>query len=334
MDRGRDADPNETEPIEPKPIDTEPTVAEPIATEPIVAEPIATEPIATAEPSAFVRPAVGPDDEGPKSGGPERGHRKRPGIWFPVIIFVVLLAAGAAVGRYVVPAGAPAGGSEPPVQAVPSGQAGRTDAPPATEAPVLPTTPLRPADQLAAWAEKISTTVDVPVVAIQAYGYAQLSLRQIDPGCNLTWTTLAGIAEVESRHGQAGGAVLELTGRSSPPITGPLLDGKGGRALVRDSDAGAFDGDSTFDRAMGPMLLMPSAWRAHAIDADSDGIVDPFDLDDAALTMGRLLCSGSEDMASRNGWNAAVAQFREGTRYIRSVFDAADSYGQRTRHIV
>ena len=92
--------------------------------------------------------------------------------------------------------------------------------------------------------------------------------------------------------------MLEQGGRSSPAIVGPLLDGKDGRAVVRDTDAGAFDGDATYDRAMGPLRLMPAMWRAHAIDADADGILDPYESTTPALALARMLCSGTEDLTS------------------------------------
>jgi membrane-bound lytic murein transglycosylase B len=71
----------------------------------------------------------------------------------------------------------------------------------------------------------------------------------------------------------------------------------------------------------------------HAIDADTDGILDPYDLDDSALTLARLLCSGEEDLRTADGWNAAVGRYHPGASYARSVFQAADDYGQRTRNI-
>jgi membrane-bound lytic murein transglycosylase B len=175
--------------------------------------------------------------------------------------------------------------------------------------------------------------VNVPAVAIQAYGYAELFTQNQDPSCHLRWSTLAGIGEVESGHGQAEGAVLQATGRSAPILMGPLQDGKGGRALVNDTDAGAFDGDATYDRALGPLRLMPTQWREFGIDADADGIVDPFDLDDASLAMARLLCAGDDDMSQLAGWNKAIARHHPGDAYAGSIFKAANSYGQRTRDI-
>jgi membrane-bound lytic murein transglycosylase B len=249
-------------------------------------------------------------------------------------MFVALLVAAVVVGRVIVPAGGPSAGATPPVQSPStSPTTAPTTSPGVTGLPQLPTPQPRPADALAGWAQRVSDAIKVPEVAVQAYGFAQLSLQQTDPNCHVTWTTLAGIAQVESTHGQAGGAVLEPGGRSTPPIAGPLLDGRDGRALVRDTDAGAFDGDATYDRTMGPLRLLPTVWRAQAIDADADGILDPYDIDDASLALARLLCSGTEDLGRRAGWTAAVERYRNTAGYARSVFREADNYGQLTRSV-
>ncbi len=291
-----------------------------------------TRPTADLEaPTAAVREVAPPDEED----APPATHRRGPGLWLPLAVFGALLVAAAVVGRFVVPAGGPDPGAAPQPQA----EGDRTPGAPTFDAtlgptlPLLPTPPIRPADALADWAGRVAAVIGVPIVAIQAYGYAQLHMQTSDPQCRLGWTTLAGVGEVESHHGQAAGAVLEPAGRSTPVIVGPVLNGQDGRALVRDTDGGAFDGDVTFDRAMGPMHLLSSVWRTHAIDADADGILDPFDIDDASLTLARFLCSGPEDLGRLADWNAAIGRHHSGDAYARSVFQAADGYGQRTRGI-
>lgn len=262
--------------------------------------------------------------------GPAASHRRPPGVLLPASVFGVLLVLAAVVGRYVIPTHGTDTASAPTAAAT-TGPA--TTGPAATQTSAGPTPPGRPADALSQWASAVGRALNVPEVAIQAYGYAQYVLAQRDQACHVSWTTLAGIGQVESQHGQAGGAVLELSGRSTPPIVGPVLDGQGGRALVRDTDAGAFDGDATFDRAMGPLRLLPSVWQAFAVDADGDGILDPYDLDDSALALATLLCSGSEDLSKAAGWNAAIARYHPGTTYAKSVFTVADDYGRRSHSV-
>jgi hypothetical protein len=256
--------------------------------------------------------------------------------WWLAVLAVVLIGSGVLVARYVLPKSAPSRGAMPPgpvaTRTLPPTPAISGEIIPPTGGNPIVTVPARPADALSGWAAQVAPVAQIPLVALQAYGYAQLSLEGTAPLCHLSWTTLAGIAEVESDHGQRG-AVLSPTGRSIPPILGPALDGAGGRALVNDTDAGAFDGDPKWDHAMGPLGILPGAWKVYAIDADADGILDPYDVDDAALAMGRLLCAGGDDMSGLDGWTKAVGRQHTGDAYAQSVFNAADSYGQRTRNV-
>jgi membrane-bound lytic murein transglycosylase B len=249
------------------------------------------------------------------------------------VIFVVLLAVGALLAQYLLT-------REPSRPAAAADAAPSSPAPTHTVAPVttpslpaLPKPPSRPADQLADWAGRVAPVVDIPVVALEAYGYAELLTKRDDPGCHLGWTTLAGVGEVESHHGQLNGAVLLPNGRSRPEILGPPLDGKNGNALVPDTDAGAYDGDPTYDRAMGPMQLLPSVWAIYAADADGDGILDVYDIDDASLALARMLCAGNEDLNQLSGWNAAIGRLHPGETYAKAVFTAADHYGQLSKSI-
>jgi hypothetical protein len=253
-------------------------------------------------------------------------------FWLPLVIFVVLLTGVALVGVI----GFPTHSSQ---LAVPTGSSTTTSTAPGPSAepppslPNLPTPPPRAADALVGWATKVNTVTDIPVVAAEAYGYAQLLAQNATPACHLGWTTLAAIGSVESDHGRAGGAVLDASGRSTPPINGPSLDGKDGRPLVPDTDGGAYDGDPNFDRAMGPLHLLPSMWVQYRIDADGDGILDPYDIDDASAALARLLCASGKDLSTRTGFAAALATYHPGDTYESTVFAAADSYGQRTSRI-
>jgi membrane-bound lytic murein transglycosylase B len=264
-----------------------------------------------------------------------RGSRRSGlGLWLTLAIITVILATAAVVGRFVVPHTA---STQSDVTASPTATAVVPPVPPPPTATpsvsALPTPPSRPADALADWAAKVGPAAGIPDVAVEAYGYAQLMLAQQRPSCHIGWTTLAAIGEIESDHGRVGGAVLGPNGRSVPPINGPALDGKAGRPLVKDTDAGAFDGDSTYDHMMGPLHLLPSVWSIYRTDADNDGILDPYDIDDASAALAKLLCSGPDDMNTLAGWKAAVARYHAGDPYGTQVFKAADSYGQRSSSV-
>lgn len=68
--------------------------------------------------------------------------------------------------------------------------------------------PGRTADKLTFWAEDLAVETGIPEPALRAYGNAELIARDAWPGCNLSWTTLAGIGQVETRHGSYSGRVL------------------------------------------------------------------------------------------------------------------------------
>ena len=96
---------------------------------------------------------------------------------------------------------------------------------------------------------------------MRAYKNAARNIDASTPGCHLPWTLLAGIGRVESDHGRYGGSVLGNDGVPRPAIVGVALNGKGPVAAIHDTDHGAFDGDTVWDRAVGPMQFIPSTWR-------------------------------------------------------------------------
>jgi membrane-bound lytic murein transglycosylase B len=174
-----------------------------------------------------------------------------------------------------------------------------------------------------AWVAHTALAAGVPEPAVRAYGVATLREQTADPGCHLAWTTLAGIGWVESQHGTLGGLSLGQDGRSSSRIDGPVLDGSGDVAAV-PGDAG------TWQRATGPLQFIPSTWERWGSDGDGDGVADPQDVDDAAYAAARYLCASGADLATGPGWSAAVFSYNHSEAYVRSVYDAAQSYADRT----
>jgi membrane-bound lytic murein transglycosylase B len=71
------------------------------------------------------------------------------------------------------------------------------------------------------------------------------------------------INQVESNHGQFGGARLRQDGTESQPITGVPLDRTDGVRDIPDADHGMLDGDSVHDRAVGPTQFLSSTWRQY-----------------------------------------------------------------------
>jgi len=271
-----------------------------------------------------------------------RRWASRPGsrLLVPGVIIALLLGGAFAAGRFLVPAAA-----KPRADvsaAVPEGTNGAETAAPATGEAPIPHAPTasptfspppgsveRPADVLAAWAAPRAVKLDIPPVAMQAYGYAELITGRTTPRCKLTWTTLAGIAKIESNHGRTNGALLQEDGKSLPAIVGPPLDGQSGRQAIPDTDGGTLDTDRTWDRAVGPMQFLPSTWKQVGVDADNDGVIDINDIDDASLTAAAYLCANGRDLSTLEGWNAAIHSYNVPEEYRAAVFNATNDYGRR-----
>lgn len=74
----------------------------------------------------------------------------------------------------------------------------------------------RGADQLRDWAEHLAPPLGIPVMALEAYGYAARVAEVENPKCHIAWTTLAGIGMVESHHGTYRGATIAPNGDVTP----------------------------------------------------------------------------------------------------------------------
>ena len=164
-------------------------------------------------------------------------------------------------------------------------------------------------------------------MALQAYADATLVTARNQPGCRLGWTTLAAIGTIESGNGTHGGAQLLADGRPSRPILGPALDGGNGTAAIRArAEDTAWHGDPEWSHAVGPMQFLPSTWTRWASDGDDDGVLDPNDLDDAALAAARYLCASGADLTEPAGWQAAVLSYNHDPAYVAQVLATANGY--------
>ena len=184
-----------------------------------------------------------------------------------------------------------------------------------------PVTAPVPADAAAriAWAAEREGTTGVPARVLVAGAGAEAAARTELADCGLSWVTLAGLGRVESNHGRYGGAVVDAAGRPSAPIRGPELDGTAGNREIRDTDGGRLDGDTTYDRAVGPLQFIPTTWARFGADGDADGASDPDDLDDAALAAARYLCADERDLRRGDDWRAAVLAYNRSQAYVDRV---------------
>src|SRR6476469_6307951 len=165
----------------------------------------------------------------------------------------------------------------------------------------------------------------IPNVALNAYRVAAARMTNSSPDCGIDWSLLAGIGRVESNHGRFGGATLNPDGTSTPQIKGPPLNG-GQFAFIRDTDGGAFDGDSSVYRAVGPMQFIPSTWKAYGADADGSGKADPFNINDAALAAAHYLCVAGGNLRTDAGQRDAVMAYNHSDSYVNEVLALAHAY--------
>jgi membrane-bound lytic murein transglycosylase B len=166
----------------------------------------------------------------------------------------------------------------------------------------------------------------IPEVALTAYLRAATVIDAADSTCHLPWQLVAAIGRVESDHGRARGSALTDRGIDRPAVFGPRLDGRHGTVVIEDTDAGRYDHDARFDRAMGPMQFIPSTWAIVGVDADNDGRRDPQDVYDAALAATVYLCSGPDDLSTAAGQRSAVFRYNHSRRYVALVLAIEKAY--------
>ncbi|HZI98412.1 MAG TPA: lytic transglycosylase domain-containing protein, partial [Actinomycetales bacterium] len=165
----------------------------------------------------------------------------------------------------------------------------------------------------------------MPPITLQSYVDAAARLATEDPSCRLGWSLLAGIGHVESRHGTFRDSFPGIDGTVVPPIIGIPLDGQG-VARIGDSDGGRWDGDTVFDRAVGPMQFIPGTWRAFGADGDGNGHADPQNVHDASLAAARYLCAGSGDLSQGSDLRRAVLRYNRSASYADHVLRLAYAY--------
>lgn len=159
--------------------------------------------------------------------------------------------------------------------------------------------------------------VDISPVAMSAYQQAALTVTGERPDCGLRWSMVAGIGKKESNH--AGGRTIAGDGSIEQPIIGVALDGRPGLAAISDTDGGRYDGDTVWDRAVGPMQFIPSTWQGREADGNGDGQADPHNYYDAALSTARKLCADGGDLTNSANLERAVFAYNRSTEYVASV---------------
>ena len=172
------------------------------------------------------------------------------------------------------------------------------------------------------------TGTRIPQVALDAYQAAAAAAPTVADGCAVEWQVVAGIGRMESNHGRSGGErETAADGTVAPPIRGLPLDGDGGRLAIDDTDGGELDGDTVWDRALGPLQFIPTTWLQLGRDGNGDGIADPDNLYDAALTAVAHLCLREPgDYTDRTQLRSALVDYNASGPYADAVLTWIDRY--------
>ena len=171
-----------------------------------------------------------------------------------------------------------------------------------------------------------ASTSGIPSAALAAYQRAETVINAADKTCSLPWQLVAAIGRVESDHGRTNGNHLDAKGIARPGIFGIPLDGTHNTRLVRDTDAGQYDADAKYDRAVGPMQFIPSTWSVVGVDADGDAQRNPQDINDAALATAVYLCAGNDDLSTSQGQRNAVYRYNHSQSYVELVLSIMKAY--------
>lgn len=121
-------------------------------------------------------------------------------------------------------------------------------------------------------------------------------MRSRSPECGITWSTLAAIGHVASKHG------TDVRGKNS------------------------------WQHTVGPLRIRSAIWTQLAARASGDGAApEVWNIGDASLTAARYLCSQPASMREPRGWWKAVLAYRQSVSYAQRVFSTAKRYALATR---
>ncbi|WP_331734628.1 MULTISPECIES: bifunctional lytic transglycosylase/C40 family peptidase [unclassified Streptomyces] len=160
-------------------------------------------------------------------------------------------------------------------------------------------------------------------VMLSVYTRAASNVRTLRPKCKgMRWSVIAGIGKIESNH--AAGHSITPSGDISPRILGVRLNGSGAggnTSAFSDTDHGRLDGDTAYDRAVGPMQFLPSTWNGPSgQDGNNDGAKDPHNAFDAALGTAVYLCgTGTTDLSRTDQLRKAVYRYNHSDAYVDDV---------------
>ena len=190
-----------------------------------------------------------------------------------------------------------------------------------------------PAREQAVRDRRLGATVadtDLTLVALDAYVRGAARLQGERPACRMQWWMIAALGRIESRHGTIFGSEVRPDGRTSIRIIGIALDGRNKTMRIDDTDDGELDGDTTYDRAVGPMQFIPETWRTFRRDANGDGARDPHNRYDAAAAAAAYLCARGSDLSGTESLRDAYFAYNRSTDYVNTAIRNGETYRRLT----
>lgn len=168
-----------------------------------------------------------------------------------------------------------------------------------------------------------------PVAGIPAVSYAALILASQGSlavaGCHVSVPVLGGVMGIESGYGTFGGSQPDpVTGLVTPPIYGPALDGRPGFELIYNDDYGRSLGVvGVFAKAVGPTQFLPNTWLALGRDGSGDGVADPQNIYDAAMSTAAYLCAHGYVEGDDAKTRLAIFRYNPSFTYVALVLERA-----------
>jgi membrane-bound lytic murein transglycosylase B len=190
-----------------------------------------------------------------------------------------------------------------------------------------------PAREQAVRDRRLGATVegtDLSLVALDAYVKGAARSQSERPSCGMQWWMLAALGRIESRHGTIFGSEVRPDGRTSIRIIGIALDGDNRTMRIDDTDGGELDGDTTYDRAVGPMQFIPETWRSFRRDGNGDGTRDPHNVYDASASAAAYLCARGGDLSGTDALRGAYFSYNRSTEYVNTAVSNGDTYRRLT----
>jgi membrane-bound lytic murein transglycosylase B len=78
------------------------------------------------------------------------------------------------------------------------------------------------------------------------------------------------------------------------------------------------------------MQFIPSTWQIVGRVVNGDGTADPFNIDDATLSVATYLCDHGRDLSTAQGWTDAIYSYNQSDPYIRQVRAQATACAAQT----